>query len=1153
MKKTINKITSVALSATTVVWLTGAAALMPVAANAQSVQDQIQSLLAQIATLQAQLASMQGSTATTTSSVSCNFTRSLTMGSKGDDVKCLQKYLNSAGHQLASSGAGSPGNETTYFGSITKAGVIKWQNANASTVLAPVGLSVGTGYFGPSSRSAYASMVASSPGTPGTPSTPGAGVPSGSLTYSLAADNPASSNIPKGASEVTFMKLAVSGSGTVDSLKFKRTGLGATADFVSSGVKLYEGSTRLTTGKSVNGTSHEVIFPNLKLDVSGLRTISLTSDISSSATAGNINAFELIEINGEALASPIKGNSMNIGGASVGTVTVAKVGSQPSNPTVGEVGAKITEFKVTAGTVEDVEVRRIVLTDTGSITNGYLTNLVMKQAGNVVATTAGVTGRDMFVFELDSPFKVLKGQNRSFEVFGDISPLAKKDDTVDLYMDLTNDAHVTGLTYGYGVTVTNSFTSSLNHSALTLQGAEITITFNGPNARDIAKDAQDVTLFDFSIATKNNVEIKSIGLLTSTTGLTASTEGFADFKLVDAATGAAVTTSVDIANNTSSTQTFTDVINIAAGTTRRFLATADVDTNNPADSSIKVTLTQFAGTDIRNLDNNQDVAIADIVPNAKIVGNAQTVQTPGLALTLAGSPPAHNIVGGNTNEKLLGFNLKASSGDIKVTQVAISVDAGTGTDAQAQNDLRTIGLYVDNQLISEKKNLSSITSANQATFSQVNYTVPDGQTKTVEVRADLVATDATSANVYFAYLTNTDVTATDTDGNSVTPSGTNINGSVGSAGSITVTVATPSIQIVKVNNTVTEAGVLTPGEQTLAQWDFFAKESEAQINKLRIGVASTTTIDASSHDSLAQEVKEIRLYDGSTLLGSGVPAASGTDAGVIKLENSSGIVTIPANTVKQLTVKAVLGDCADSSCSSYTLMGLSGQSTSTDDLVAFIATSTNFEAVSGNTTITSITSSDGQEVGNVKRLYKSFPTITVSSPSSSILSTGEVEALKFTIAADSSGDIEVGRLEINVVTAIASITADTVTIRSGGVDIAESSTIANLVDVAGGADGIIEFTTPERITAGTSKTYSLFLDVTAVSSGSDSLVTKLKGDATDYVTPETFAINSQGTNSFVWSDMAGSSGSPHSTSTTDWHNGFNLKTLPSGAKGLTKS
>jgi len=1161
MKKTINKITSIALSATTVVWLTGAAALMPVMANAQSVQDQIQSLLAQIATLQAQLSSMQGTTATT-SSASCNFTRSLTMGSKGDDVKCLQEYLNGAGHTLASSGAGSPGGETTYFGSLTKNGVIKWQNANAAVVLAPVGLSVGTGYFGPSSRSAYASMVASAPSTPSTPGTPSTPVPSGPLTYSLTADNPASANIPKGASEVEFMKLVISGSGTVDALVFKRVGLGATGDFDSSGVKIYDGGTRLTTGKTVNGTSHEVMFPNLKLEVSGSRTISLKADIATGATAGNINAFNLVSINGEALAAPIKGNSMNIGGATVGSITVAKVGSQPSNPTVGEAGAKLTEFKITGGTTEDIEVRRIVLTDTGSVTNSYLTNLVMKQAGNTIASTAGVSGRDMFVFEFDSPFKVLKGQNRSFSVYGDVSPLAKKDDTIDLYMDVDNDAYATGLTYGYGVSVTNSFGSSNNHSALTLQGAEVTITFHGPNARDIAKDGQDVTLFDFSIATKNNIEIKSIALTTSTTGITAATMGFNDFKLVDAATGAAVTTSNDITNNTNAVQTFTDVINISAGTTRRFLATADVDTDNPADSTIKVTLDAFASTDIRNLDNNQDVAVADIVPNADVVGNLQTVKKPALEVTLAGSPPTHNLVAGNTNESILGFNLKASNGDIKITQIAVSVDASSGTDAKARNDIRTVGLYVDNQLVSEKKNLTSITSASQAIFSQLNETVDSGQTKTFVLKADLIATDSDADDIYFAYLdagdatTNADITATDAEGNEVIPSGGNINGSQGSVGSITVTMATPSIQIIKVDNTVTEAGVLVPGEQTLAAFDFFAKESNAQVNKLRIGVSTST---ASTTNALSEEVKEIRLYEGATLIGSGVPAASGSLAGVVKLENTNGLFTLDANTTKQLTVKAVLGDCADSACSSYTLKGLSGQSSSTEGIIAYIALSSDFEAVAGNTTLTSITSSSGEDVGNIKRLYKSYPTITVSSPSSSILTSGEVEALKFTIAATSAGDVEIGRIEINVVTTQASIASNTVTIRSGGVDVAESSTINGDCAASTGAsatcsaDGIIEFTTPERIAAGTSKTYSVFLTTSNLASGADSLVTKLKGDATDYVTPDTFAIVSQGTNSFVWSDMSGSNGNPHSATTADWHNGFNLKTLPSGAKGLTKS
>ena len=1159
MNKTINKITSVALSATTVVWLTGAAALMPIAANAQSVQDQIQSLLAQIATLQAQLSSMQGTTATT-SSTSCNFTRSLTMGSKGDDVKCLQEYLNGAGHTLASSGAGSPGNETTYFGSITKAGVIKWQNANAAVVLAPVGLSTGTGYFGPSSRSAYASMVTSTPVV--TPVTPGTttGVPSGSLTYNLASDNPASSNVPKGASEVAFMKLVINGSGTVDALVFKRVGLGATGDFASSGVKLYEGNNRLTTGKSVNSTTHEINFPNLGLVVSGSRTIWLAADIATGATAGDINAFDLVSINGDALASPIKGNAMNIAGSSVGAVTISKTGSL-SNPTVGESSAKVSEFKLTANSVEDVWVKRIVLTHGGSVTTSYLTNMVVKQAGNVVGTVANAIARDMYVVVFDSPFKVLKGQNRTFEVFADISPLTKSDETIDLYVDVQNDVHATGAIYGYGVAITNSFDSANNHTAQTLQGAEITISFNGPNARDIAKDAQDVTLLDFSVSTKNNIEIKTL-IFTASTTLIAASEGFADLKVVDAETGAAVTSSIDIDGSTNANQTFTDIINVSAGTTRRFLVTADVDTDNDSSDAIKITLNQVGATDIKNLDNNQYVAQADIVPNAAIVGNTQTVQTPALEISLAGTPPKHNIVAGNSDEGLVGFSLRASNGDIKVTQIKISADAVTGTDAQLRNDVRTVALYIDEQRISEKKNLASDGTMSSATFSQVNYTVADGMTKTVKVKADSIATDATNSNEYFAYLTATDVTATDVDGNSVTASGGTINGSLASAGSITLTVATPSINIVKVDNTSTEQGLVAPGEQLLAQWDFYAKEADAQVNRLWVGVTtSTSTTAIATTTSLQEEVREIRVYDGSTLIGSGVPAAGAGSqrAGAILLENTGGLFTVPANSTKMLTVKAVLGDCVDSACSSYTLKGQSGGASSTNNIVAYIATSTGFasgnefEAVAGNTTLTSIASSAGQEVGNAKRLYKSYPTVTVSSPSSSTLTTGEVEAIKVTIAANSAGDIEIGSLEINVVTAHASITANTITIRSGGTDITASTTIANSVKGGSGADGVIEFSTAERITAGTSKTYSIYLDVSATVSGSDSLVTKLKGDATGFATPDTYSLMRVGLPSLTWSDRAGSSGNIHGTTSADWHNDKNVKSLPSGAKGLTKS
>src|SRR3989344_7018373 len=94
-------------------------ALLPLFIYGATLEEQINALLAQIATLQAQLA------ATTLTS-----SGDLTLGSKGAAVKELQMYLNANGAQVSASGAGSPGNETSYFGPATKAALAKWQAAN---------------------------------------------------------------------------------------------------------------------------------------------------------------------------------------------------------------------------------------------------------------------------------------------------------------------------------------------------------------------------------------------------------------------------------------------------------------------------------------------------------------------------------------------------------------------------------------------------------------------------------------------------------------------------------------------------------------------------------------------------------------------------------------------------------------------------------------------------------------------------------------------------------------------------------------------------------------------------------------------------------------------------------------------------------------
>jgi len=85
------------------------------------------------------------------SAADCDFSRTLFVGEEGEDVRCLQEYLNASGFTVATTGVGSPGSETTIYGSLTEAAVLRWQEAN--------GVVGANGNFGPASQSLYTRLA----------------------------------------------------------------------------------------------------------------------------------------------------------------------------------------------------------------------------------------------------------------------------------------------------------------------------------------------------------------------------------------------------------------------------------------------------------------------------------------------------------------------------------------------------------------------------------------------------------------------------------------------------------------------------------------------------------------------------------------------------------------------------------------------------------------------------------------------------------------------------------------------------------------------------------------------------------------------------------------------------------------------------------
>src|SRR3989344_3690291 len=373
-------------------------------------------LQAQITALLAQIAALQGGGSTSTPGAGCyTFTRSHSMGQSGGEVMWIQKFLNNHGAMVSASGAGSMGNESSYFGAKTKAAVAKFQAAN--------GVAPAVGFWGPLTRAKANSLCAGapSPTPPGTPSP----IPVGAgLRVMLASDNPAAGTLVKSQGIAHLAKFTfTNGTGaavSITNLAFKRIGVSTDSDL--SNIYLYEGGKRLTdpAGISSGNFNFNDSTGVITVPANGSVSVSVRADIGS--TNGNQVGVQLTGVTASApleasVVLPISGNLHLISNATIATATWGA--ATPSGGTFAPAN-EVTLFQSTL-TVNNraVWLKSIQIENRGSTKDGDFTNLKLLVKGTQVGASGSLMN-DKIVFDLSAnPLKLETGGNE-IRLVGDI-------------------------------------------------------------------------------------------------------------------------------------------------------------------------------------------------------------------------------------------------------------------------------------------------------------------------------------------------------------------------------------------------------------------------------------------------------------------------------------------------------------------------------------------------------------------------------------------------------------------------------------------------------------------------------------------------------------------------------------------------------------
>ncbi len=725
------------------------------ALTAEELQVQITALMAQLATLQTELAVLQGGTGTTvTGCTITSFDRALKVGMTGDDVKCLQIVLNSDSATIvASSGVGSSGNETSYFGPLTKTAAIKFQEKYASEILESWGLTAGTGYIGSTTRAKLNTILSS--GTVVTPDVPV--VTAAGLTVALSALTPATGVIITSGDASPYIGQALTpfttvnfsagseGSVKVTTLKFKRIGISADANF--DNVYLYEGSVKLLEGGTISSTY--ITFNDatgiFTVPAGQTKSITLKANLNYDVSAGKTMSFDLVaatDITSDASVVngtfPISGKVMSVANATDFGYVGLTAGNTPGSLDVSvtpQVDYEVWRVIVLANN-QDIEIERLVFTEVGSIQSNDLQNFKLYYGGTLLGT-AEMDSNYQVAFDLSaSPFSITKGTSKILKLYADIIKGSTR--TFKFTIQYPTDFIAKDANYGVYVpayvsgtwSIIQPGTAGVGNYKIAAGSMSVTKATDSPTS-NVAVDGTNVSLAKYNFkAVGEDIKISTL-LVSAATSV--KNGGLDNGKIY--LDGVQVGSTKDLTENgaTPTSFTFGSSFIVPAGTTSVVEIKADIKTATSTSLVAAETITIYIEDGSSNAQGQSSLTVLPIPATDKL-GNTLTVQGGTLTFTKRAGYGAQTTVAPATQFKIGSFSMLAGSTEgINVDSVTVAIsDSG-------HLKIESLLLKIGTDQVGSLK----VTPSASNLFS-INVSLAASESKVVDVYADILSAATTS-------------------------------------------------------------------------------------------------------------------------------------------------------------------------------------------------------------------------------------------------------------------------------------------------------------------------------------------------------------------------------------------------------------------------